>query len=440
MRRLLRAEGNGGVSTVRISVPPLISHREMEDSTTARLKKLVADSNEALELRLIRNLDDLRSEEAVFKPEMTYQVFGDREIIFGYLDLKIQLFYAAGCLETYLGMTYTEKINAKLEGVEADEVLTKIVPKLAPDVHCNLSTFTKALAKDDTFIPYGELIQKFSIDDEGTTRQFVVYKADMGYKGFREYHQRIQTFLLWYIDAALFIDIDDEQWQYFNLFEKYTTPTGATRYATIGFATVYRYYAYPQHIRPRIAQFLILPPFRRIGLGKHFLQVIYREYIGRNEVKDITVESPSEVFQRLRNYVDALNCSALPSFAPERLKQGFDNEMIADARDTLKINKKQARVVYEILRLQATNVANPEEYRAYRIDVKKRLNIPFKRKQNEELKIERALKNSADKSTYTNCNGLPSDEQRKEILEKEYRLLEEEYKMVIKRLEYASEL
>ena len=73
-----------------------------------------------------------------------------------------------------------------------------------------------------------------------------------------------------------------------NRFEKYTTPTGNTRYATIGFATVYRYYAYPQHIRPRIAQFLILPPFRRIGLGKHLLQAIYREYIGRQEVKDIT--------------------------------------------------------------------------------------------------------------------------------------------------------
>lgn len=63
---------------------------------------------------------------------------------------------------------------------------------------------------------------------------------------------------------------------------------GTTRYATIGFATVYQYYAYPQHIRPRIAQFLILPPFRRIGLGKYLLQAIYREYIGRREVKDIT--------------------------------------------------------------------------------------------------------------------------------------------------------
>lgn len=47
---------------------------------TARLKKLVADGNEALELRLIRNLDDLHSEEVVFKPEMTHQVFGDRSV------------------------------------------------------------------------------------------------------------------------------------------------------------------------------------------------------------------------------------------------------------------------------------------------------------------------------------------------------------------------
>ncbi|XP_029165427.1 histone acetyltransferase type B catalytic subunit [Nylanderia fulva] len=411
----------------------------MEESVIARLKRLVASSNDVLEFRLIRNLDDLNLKETIFKPEMTYQVFGDREIIFGYQDLKIQLFYSAGCLETYLGMTYTEKVNAEYEGVEADEVLTKIAAKLAPDVHYSLTNFTNALTKDDTFIPYGKLIHSFSLNDKSTTRQFVVYKADMSYKGFREYHQRIQTFLLWYIDAALFIDLDDDQWQYFNIFEKYTTSVGTTRYATIGFATVYRYYAYPQHIRPRIAQFLILPPFRRMGLGTHLLQAIYREYMGRNEVKDITVESPSEVFQRLRNYVDALNCSALSSFQPERLKKGFDNEMVDEAREKLRVNKKQARIVYEILRLRATNLANPEEYRAYRLNVKNRLNIPFKRKQNEEAKIERALRNE-DKGTYTHDNGLPSEEQRKEILEKEYRTLEDEYKTIIKRLEYSTEL
>lgn len=87
-----------------------------------------------------------------------------REIIFGYQDLKVQLFYSAGCLETYLGMTYTEKVNAEYEGVEADEVLTKIAAKLAPDVHYSLTNFTNALVKDDTFTPYGKLIHSFSIN------------------------------------------------------------------------------------------------------------------------------------------------------------------------------------------------------------------------------------------------------------------------------------
>jgi len=87
-----------------------------------------------------------------------------REIIFGFGDLKIQLFYAAGCLETYLGMNYTEKASIKSDGVEPDEVLTKIIPKLAPDVHYTLDDFKHALAKDDAFVPYGELINSFTID------------------------------------------------------------------------------------------------------------------------------------------------------------------------------------------------------------------------------------------------------------------------------------
>ena len=33
--------------------------------------------------------------------------------------------------------------------------------------------------------------------------------------GFREYHEKMQTFLLWFIDAASFIDVDDDKWEYF---------------------------------------------------------------------------------------------------------------------------------------------------------------------------------------------------------------------------------
>lgn len=90
--------------------------------------------------------------------------FISREIIFGYADLKVQLFYSAGSLETYLGMTYKEKVNEKFDEVEADEVLSKIIPKLAPSVHYSLTNFTNALSKDETFVPYGELKHSFSVN------------------------------------------------------------------------------------------------------------------------------------------------------------------------------------------------------------------------------------------------------------------------------------
>jgi hypothetical protein len=39
--------------------------------------------------------------------------------------------------------------------------------------------------------------------------------------------------------------------------------------------------------------------------------------------------------------------------------------------------QKQARRVYEILRLQMTDIHNSEQYRLYRLDVKNRLNVPY---------------------------------------------------------------
>ncbi|XP_076164935.1 histone acetyltransferase 1 [Ptiloglossa arizonensis] len=409
----------------------------MEDPAMARLKTLVVSSNEALEFKLIRNVEDLENDEIIFKPEMSHQVFGDSESIFGYRDLRVKLYYSSGCLETYLGMTYSEKVNKMIyEGVEADEVLPKIAEKLAPRVHENLDAFIKSLKKDDTFRPHGELLHSFSINDKGCTRKFEVYKADMTYKGFKEYHQRLQTFVLWYIDAANFIDVDDDRWHYFNMFEKYHAADGSVHYGTIGYATVYQYYAYPHHTRPRIAQVLILPPFQNMGLGAHLLHAIYREYIGRNQVKDITVEDPSVTFQRLRDYVDAMNCNTLPSFSREYLLQGFNKTMAAEAKEKFKINKKQARRVYEILRLRATDLINEQEYREYRLDVKRRLNIPYRREQNDLKKLECALQNIDKRSNIT----LPTLEQRMQTLEKEYRSLEEEYKKVIKRLEEAEEL
>lgn len=62
-------------------------------------------------------------------------------------------------------------------------------------------------------------------------------------------------------------------------------------YAIAGYATVYQYYAYPKNIRPRISQFLVLPPFQRQGIGANLLRTIYDHYKIMDEVLDITGKS-----------------------------------------------------------------------------------------------------------------------------------------------------
>jgi histone acetyltransferase 1 len=65
-----------------------------------------------------------------------------------------------------------------------------------------------------------------------------------------------------------------------------------------------------------------------------------------NVIFKLTVEDPSDDFQRLRDFLDARNCSMLPSFQPRMLEEGFQKEMAAEAKTKLKINKVSIYVLF----------------------------------------------------------------------------------------------
>jgi len=88
--------------------------------------------------------------------------------------------------------------------------------------------------------------------------------------------------------------------------------------------------------------------------------------------------------------------------------------------------QKQARRIYEILRFRATNLADPAEYRTYRLDVKRRLNIPYQKEASDFKKLQRALNTEELRSTLSTS----TREQRLENLEKLYQALEGEYRYV----------
>lgn len=55
-------------------------------------------------------------DEIDFYPEFTHQYFGDGESIFGYRNLKVMIYYSAARLNTYLSMSYTDKITEEKSG------------------------------------------------------------------------------------------------------------------------------------------------------------------------------------------------------------------------------------------------------------------------------------------------------------------------------------
>lgn len=398
-------------------------------------KKFVVDSNEALHFKLLRETKDLESEQNSFQPEMSHQVFGKTEKVFGYNDLKIELFYTAGWLRTYINMAYKEKISPSVIGLPADDVMKTLSTFLEHDYLENLDSFVSTLKDEVSFKPAGILIDSLSLSEENeTSRKYEIYHVHLSNtdsKYFNDYYRRLQHFVIWYIDGASYVDFDDERWNYFIMYEKYLNENQDWCYGVVAFSTVYEYYAYPSHTRPRISQLLVLPPFQRRGLAVYLINSIYKHYLKNDSVIDITVEDPTENCQAVRDFLDMCRCEKLDCFAEDKLKSGFTVEMETELRTKFKIHKKQARRIYEILLLRAIDKSDENEYKKYRISVKKRLNAPFQKMGSMMRRMNYTFKpNEVEQAAV-----FQKPEIRYESLTRLYNELEDQYERVIERFE-----
>ncbi|XP_026682368.1 histone acetyltransferase type B catalytic subunit-like [Diaphorina citri] len=132
----------------------------------------------------------------------------------------------------------------------------------------------------------------------------------------------------------------------------------------------------------------------------------------------------------MRDYVDVSNCAKLTGWSKEQLVAGYTPAMEKQVYEELKLCKKQARRVYEILRLGATNMNNSSEYKQYRLLVKNRLNAPHQKDVNYQKRLNKVLK-PEEMKTFS-C--LDTEQQRKDKLHSEYKELEKAYLKVIERV------
>ncbi|KAF5274577.1 hypothetical protein FQA39_LY07189 [Lamprigera yunnana] len=329
-------------------------HLNVVENVPAKL--YCSDSMEVIKIRIVFGRNDLNPKciQRCFRPTMVHQVFPPEGIIYGYRNLSIDIYFLANSSKCFVDVHYAHVSNVnKLAQAHPDNILLKLTPWLPEDFYTDKKDFLEALGKEKHHKSYGTELDSFELynEKEDTTYKYTINLCSTEEPGFSEFHSRFQCMIVWFIDAASQIDVEDPNWMFFYVYETRESPSSSTSGTyPVGFGTTYKFFHFPDKIRIRISQFFIIPPCQGIGLGTFLLKNIYKVIIDMPNVIDITVEDPCPEFTRLRDFLDCQLLMNLNSFQESNINNGSLNDLFIEANSHYKFNRKQFRRAYEILR------------------------------------------------------------------------------------------
>ncbi|KAI0259913.1 acyl-CoA N-acyltransferase [Gloeopeniophorella convolvens] len=383
-----------------------------------------ADSNEALHLSLVRAREDkevLGDNESYenFHPTFTYPIYGEDEKIYGYNDLVIDLRFASGSLVQFLDIRYSAKLPSTSTLDDVRGTIEKFIPE---GYYQDEDEFLARVEEDATsFRPLGKKVYSYTRavpnsatkgkgaavmppEDDPDAVVYEVWHATWNTPGFREYHKRMQLFILLYIEAGSYINDEEDSWEFVVLFEKRkrrTTPAVET-YHFAGYSSLYPFYCFPDKVRMRLSQFVIVPPYQHQGHGSALYNSIYQYVLTQPSMSELTVEDPAEAFEDLRDRNDLAMLLTHTAFAAEafgtdsashgggrvvktksrgrgaggekgKLGPPPDRAWLERWRRDLKIAGRQFHRLVEMLIQMRLDPADARAARAYRLQVKERL-------------------------------------------------------------------
>ncbi|KAI8832733.1 acyl-CoA N-acyltransferase [Chytridium lagenaria] len=310
-----------------------------------------------------RSAADLRKQEWISDSNETIE-----------LKLGSKIHFTSGSLLPYIHFTFTDKVTGAMD------VMTPLLSQMPKHYTDNEEVFLEWCRRDEVgFKPMGEKVFEYR-REEGESR-YVVYKCKFSTPGFKEYHRRLQTFLLWFIEGSSFIDETDTNWECTLVFEQRdVVGEGRQTYHIVGYATAYRFFHFPEKERMRISQFLVLPPYQRKGHGAELYKYLHREYLGRDKVVDFGVEDPSDDFMDLRDLCDFKYYKEHQYFLG--MAPPIPVDVIESVRRKTKLSKKQSERICEMVLLSQIEMRNREVVKAFRVMVKRRL---FRYNEEEKL-------------------------------------------------------
>nr|CAB3456878.1 unnamed protein product [Digitaria exilis] len=308
---------------------------------------------------IAKNVDEAGTEDCTsIQPFDLNHIFGEDGKIYGYKNLKINVWISAISFHGYADISFDETSDSifgenLVEKAEFLQTFSKECEYIR-DVVTNGS----AIKHDGTneSDPAVELESVISLEVQ-------VQPVVQGAAAFL--YSRLVPLVLLLVEGSTPIDIGEHGWEMLLVVKK-TTQESVSRFQLLGFAAVHNFYHYPESTRLRISQILVLPPHQGEGHGLSLLEAINSIALSEN-IYDVTIEDPSDYLQYVRSSIDCLRLLTFDPIKPvlsamvtslketNLSKRTCSLRMVPPAdltetvRQKLKINKKQFMRCWEIL-------------------------------------------------------------------------------------------
>ena len=263
-----------------------------------------------------------------FHPQFTYPIVGTAEQIFGYKGLDVEIQFATHNLRPCVNISYDKKFSTvgTTSALDLNSKLREFLPPIAFEQGFESQLLNEVGAAGWT--PPGKCVKKYTRGSES----YEVWAGSLLEMPMRTLVDNIQILIVFFIEGGQFINLEDvdwtlDRWRVYLTYHKASKPSAANAspYSFVGYATTYRFYKFQKpakgHIpssflpsetitpkslssRLRISQFLITPPYQSSGHGSALYQAIYDEVMADSTIVELTVEDPSEEFDKLRDMND----------------------------------------------------------------------------------------------------------------------------------------
>jgi len=133
-----------------------------------KTEEFVANALDAVKLSFVTDFDEIRDPTTeAFAPEFVHQHFGENETIFGYSNLRVQLFYTNPSMFIFPKISWNKDISVIENDIMADDIMLKLKAQLPSDqLSCMVQSeesLLKKLNEQKFFQPFGTQIDGFNM-------------------------------------------------------------------------------------------------------------------------------------------------------------------------------------------------------------------------------------------------------------------------------------